>query len=263
MKTILYHSAQDVPAVAQYLKNGQVVGMPTETVYGLAANALDGKAVEGIFEAKNRPMDNPLIVHICDLDQLLELTEEVPFTAIQLANAFWPGPLTMVFRRSHAVPNQVTAGGDTVAVRMPSHPLALQLIKECGFPLAAPSANRSGSPSPTTAAHVMEDMNGIIPAVLDGGSCSVGVESTVLSLVDGNPRLLRPGGVTKEQLEAVIGGVEVDPSVLQNVHLEKVSSPGMKYKHYAPKAKVTLLRGEGDKFCRYLNEQNEEGIAAL
>ena len=263
MKTILYHSAQDVPAVAQYLKNGQVVGMPTETVYGLAANALDGKAVEGIFEAKNRPMDNPLIVHICDLDQLLELTEEVPFTAIQLANAFWPGPLTMVFRRSHAVPNQVTAGGDTVAVRMPSHPLALQLIKECGFPLAAPSANRSGSPSPTTAAHVMEDMNGIIPAVLDGGSCSVGVESTVLSLVDGNPRLLRPGGVTKEQLEAVIGGVEVDPSVLQNVHLEKVSSPGMKYKHYAPKAKVTLLRGEGDKFCRFLNEQKEEGIAAL
>ena len=263
MKTILYHSAQDVPAVAQYLKNGQVVGMPTETVYGLAANALDGKAVEGIFEAKNRPMDNPLIVHICDLDQLLELTEEVPFTAIQLANAFWPGPLTMVFRRSHAVPNQVTAGGDTVAVRMPSHPLALQLIKECGFPLAAPSANRSGSPSPTTAAHVMEDMNGIIPAVLDGGSCSVGVESTVLSLVDGNPRLLRPGGVTKEQLEAVIGGVEVDPSVLQNVHLEQVSSPGMKYKHYAPKAKVTLLRGEGDKFCRFLNEQKEEGIAAL
>ena len=263
MKTILYHSTQDVPAVAQYLKDGQVVGMPTETVYGLAANALDGKAVEGIFEAKNRPMDNPLIVHICDLDQLLELTEEVPFTAIQLANAFWPGPLTMVFRRSHAVPNQVTAGGDTVAVRMPSHPLALQLIKECGFPLAAPSANRSGSPSPTTAAHVMEDMNGIIPAVLDGGSCSVGVESTVLSLVDGNPRLLRPGGVTKEQLEAVIGGVEVDPSVLQNVHLEKVSSPGMKYKHYAPKAKVTLLRGEGDKFCRFLNEQKEEGIAAL
>ena len=263
MKTILYHSAQDVPAVAQYLKNGQVVGMPTETVYGLAANALDGKAVEGIFEAKNRPMDNPLIVHICDLDQLLELTEEVPFTAIQLANAFWPGPLTMVFRRSHAVPNQVTAGGDTVAVRMPSHPLALQLIKECGFPLAAPSANRSGSPSPTTAAHVMEDMNGIIPAVLDGGQCSVGVESTVLSLVDGNPRLLRPGGVTKEQLEAVIGGVEVDPSVLQNVHLEQVSSPGMKYKHYAPKAKVTLLRGEGDKFCRFLNEQKEEGIAAL
>ncbi len=254
---------QDVPAVAEYLKQGEVVGMPTETVYGLAANALDGKAVAKIFEAKNRPMDNPLIVHIAELDQLLELTQEVPFTAIQLANAFWPGPLTMVFSRSSVVPNEVTAGGNTVAVRMPSHPLALELIKECGFPLAAPSANRSGSPSPTTAAHVMDDMKGLIPAVLDGGACCVGVESTVLSLADGNPRLLRPGGVTKEQLEAIVGAVEVDPSVLENVHLEQVSSPGMKYKHYAPKAKVTLLCGEGDKFCSFVNTQSEEAVAAL
>ncbi len=263
MKTICYNGSAGIPAVAECLKQGQVVGMPTETVYGLAANALNGQAVKKIFQAKNRPMDNPLIVHICHLDQLLELTSEVPFTAIQLANAFWPGPLTMVFRRSSLVPNEVTAGGDTVAVRMPSHPLALELIKECGFPLAAPSANRSGSPSPTTALHVMNDMNGIIPAVLDGGQCSVGVESTVLSLVDGNPRLLRPGGVTKEQLEAVIGTVEVDPSVLENVHLEQVSSPGMKYKHYAPKAKVTLLRGDGNKFCDFVNGQKEEGVAAL
>ena len=263
MKTICYNGLQDVPAVAQYLKNGQVVGMPTETVYGLAANALNSEAVAKIFEAKNRPMDNPLIVHIAELDQLLELTEEVPFTAIQLANAFWPGPLTMVFRRSLAVPNEVTAGGNTVAVRMPSHPLALALIKECGFPLAAPSANRSGSPSPTTATHVMDDMKGLIPAVLDGGACSVGVESTVLSLADGNPRLLRPGGVTKEQIEAIIGTVEVDPSVLENVHLEKVSSPGMKYKHYAPKAKVILLRGEGERFSQFVNGQSQEGVAAL
>ncbi len=263
MKTILYNGSGDVPQVADYLKKGQVVGMPTETVYGLAANALDGAAVAKIFEAKNRPMDNPLIVHISDLDQLLELTTEVPFTAIQLANAFWPGPLTMVFERSDLVPNEVTAGGNTVAVRMPSHPLALELIKECGFPLAAPSANRSGSPSPTTATHVMDDMKGLIPAVLDGGSCTVGVESTVLSLSHGNPRLLRPGGVTKEQIESIIGAIEVDPSVLENVHLETVSSPGMKYKHYAPKAKVTLLRGEGEAFCRFVNQQKEEGIAAL
>ena len=263
MKTICYNGLQDVPAVAQYLKNGQVVGMPTETVYGLAANALNSEAVAKIFEAKNRPMDNPLIVHIAELDQLLELTTEVPFAAIQLANAFWPGPLTMVFERSEVVPNAVTAGGSTVAVRMPSHPLALALIKECGFPLAAPSANRSGSPSPTTATHVMDDMKWLIPAVLDGGSCTVGVESTVLSLAGGNPRLLRPGGVTKEQIEAVIGAVEVDPSVTENVHLEQVSSPGMKYKHYAPEAKVILLCGEGDKFCGFVNEQQGEGIAAL
>ncbi|MBR3844863.1 MAG: threonylcarbamoyl-AMP synthase, partial [Clostridia bacterium] len=151
MKTILYNGQAHIPAVARLLQEGQVVGMPTETVYGLAANALNEQAVLKIFEAKNRPADNPLIVHISHLDQLLELTEEVPFTAIQLANAFWPGPLTMVFKRSELVPNAVTAGGDTVAVRMPSHPLALQLIEECGFPLAAPSANRSGSPSPTTA----------------------------------------------------------------------------------------------------------------
>lgn len=263
MKTILYKGAGDIPAVARYLKQGQVVGMPTETVYGLAANALNPEAVVKIFKAKNRPADNPLIVHISQLDQLLELTDEVPFTAIQLANAFWPGPLTMVFSRSSAVPDEVTAGGDTVAVRMPSHPLAKGLIEACGFPLAAPSANRSGSPSPTTAAHVMADMEGIIPAVLDGGQCSVGVESTVLSLAGGNPRLLRPGGVTLEEIENIIGSVEVDPSVLSDVQVTKVSSPGMKYKHYAPKARVTLLHGSCDSFCYFVNEHKKDGVAAL
>lgn len=263
MKTVLYKGKEDIPSVADYLKRGHVVGMPTETVYGLAANALNSSAVEKIFEAKNRPMDNPLIVHISQLDQLLELTAEVPFTAIQLANAFWPGPLTMVFSRSDLVPDAVTAGGDTVAVRMPSHPLALALIEACGFPLAAPSANRSGSPSPTTAQHVMGDMDGIIPAVLDGGQCSVGVESTVLSLAHGVPRLLRPGGVTVEQIEGIIGSIEIDPSITQNLHLDQVSSPGMKYKHYAPKAKVVLLHGSREQFVRYVNNQYEEGVAAL
>ncbi len=263
MKTICYKGKEDIPSVATLLKEGQVVGMPTETVYGLAANALDANAVLKIFEAKNRPADNPLIVHICDLDQLLELTSEVPFTAIQLAHAFWPGPLTLVFERSDLVPNAVTAGGNTVAVRMPSHPLALELIKECGFPLAAPSANRSGSPSPTTVQHVMNDMDGIIPAVLDGGQCAVGVESTVLSLAHGVPRLLRPGGITPEQIEEVIGAIEIDPSITQNVHLDQVSSPGMKYKHYAPKAKVTLLHGSSEAFSHFVNERAEEGVAAL
>lgn len=263
MKTICYKGKEDIPSVAKYIKEGQVVGMPTETVYGLAANALDQEAVQKIFEAKNRPMDNPLIVHICDLDQLLELTAQVPFTAIQLAHAFWPGPLTLVFERSDLVPNGVTAGGNTVAVRMPSHPLALELIKECGVPLAAPSANRSGSPSPTTARHVLNDMNGIIPAVLDGGQCSVGVESTVLDLSHGVPRLLRPGGITPEQIESVIGAIEIDPSITENVHLEQVSSPGMKYKHYAPLAKVTLLHGTSAAFCEFVNGAKEEGVAAL
>ncbi len=263
MKTVLYKGGEDIPSVAEYVKQGQVVGMPTETVYGLAANALDGDAVLKIFQAKNRPADNPLIVHISHLDQLLELTQEVPFTAIQLANAFWPGPLTMVFKKSSLVPDVVTAGGDTVAVRMPSHPLALQLIEECGVPLAAPSANRSGSPSPTRADHVMQDMDGIIPAVLDGGPCSVGVESTVLSLAEGTPRLLRPGGITPRQIEDIIGAVDIDPSILSDVHLEKVSSPGMKYKHYAPKAKVVLLHGTSDKFTRFVNEQKGDGVGAL
>ena len=260
MKTNLYNKIEQLPQVAQLLQQGQVVAIPTETVYGLAANALDPQAVRKIFAAKNRPADNPLIVHISKWEELTPLVATIPPAAQALADAFWPGPLTMVLPRSSAVPDVVTAGGNTVAVRLPAHPMARAIIAQCGLPLAAPSANRSGSPSPTTAAHVMADMDGIIPAVFDGGECDVGVESTVVSLTGERPRLLRPGGITVEQLEQVLGPIDIDPSITTNMHLDQVSSPGMKYKHYAPKAKVTLLHGSSLAFARFVNQQ-ADGVA--
>ncbi len=263
MKTTLYNKTEHLSAVADWLQQGEVVAIPTETVYGLAANALDTQAVLKIFAAKNRPADNPLIVHIAKWEDLAPLVREIPETAKALADAFWPGPLTVVLPRSEKIPDVVTAGGDTVAVRMPSHPMARAIIEACGLPLAAPSANRSGSPSPTTAAHVLADMNGIIPAVFDGGECEVGLESTVVSLTGETPRLLRPGGITPEQLMDVLGELDIDPSITANVHLEKVSSPGMKYKHYAPKAKVTLLHGSCQAFVDFMNQEAESHAVAL
>ena len=189
---------------ARLLKDGELVAIPTETVYGLAANALDGNAVKNIFVAKGRPQDNPLIVHIAEIDEILPLVKNFDERARALAEAYWPGPLTMILPKSDIIPNEVCAGLDTVAIRMPSHPIAHEIIKKCGFPLAAPSANTSGKPSPTTAAHVMNDMDGKIAAVVDGGSCSVGVESTVVTLACPVPRVLRPGGVTPDQLRAAL-----------------------------------------------------------
>ncbi len=244
-----------VNAAANILKNGGLVAIPTETVYGLAANALDADAVAAIFAAKGRPQDNPLIVHIAEFEELTPLVTEVPEKARLLARAFWPGPLTIILKRSPLVPTVVSAGLDTVAVRMPSHPVARAIIKAAGVPLAAPSANLSGSPSPTCAQHVLEDMNGRIPLVIDGGSCSVGVESTVVSLVGDTPALLRPGGVSAEQLAQVIGGVTIDQGVLHKMDdTRKVSSPGMKYKHYSPKANVIILDGNSDTYCNYVNQ---------
>ncbi len=245
-------------AAANILKKGGLVAIPTETVYGLAANALDADAVTAIFTAKGRPQDNPLIVHIAELEELAPLVTEVPEKARSLAKAFWPGPLTIILKRSPLVPAAVSAGLDTVAVRMPSHPVARAIIQAAGVPLAAPSANLSGSPSPTCAQHVLEDMNGRIPLVIDGGSCSVGVESTVVSLVGDTPALLRPGGVSAEQLAQVIGGVTIDPGVLHKTDdSRKVSSPGMKYKHYSPKANVIILEGNSDKYCDYVNRHTD------
>ena len=185
---------------AEILKSGGLVAFPTETVYGLGANALDAQAVLSIFAAKERPADNPLIVHVHDRDQLPAFCT-VSAPAERLMDAFWPGPLTMLFEKKESIPPEVTAGLPTVAVRMPSHPVAYAMLKECGLPVAAPSANRSGRPSPTSAKHVMEDMQGRIPLILDGGSCDVGLESTVLDLCHGQPTILRPGGITREMLE--------------------------------------------------------------
>ncbi len=263
MKTLLFNSPADLPRAAALLQAGEVVAIPTETVYGLAANALDPVAVQKIFAAKNRPADNPLIVHIPSADWLPRVARAIPDAALALAKAYWPGPLTMVLPRTAAIPNVVTAGGDTVAVRLPSHPDARAIIEACGLPLAAPSANRSGSPSPTTAAHVLADMDGRIAAVYDGGPCSVGVESTVVSLVGDRPRLLRPGGITPAMLQAVLGDLVIDPSVTQNVQLDRVSSPGMKYRHYAPRARVTLVRAGSPAFVAFVNRQTGPGTAAL
>ncbi len=255
---------QNIEAAAVILKNGGLVAIPTETVYGLAANALDGKAVAKIFEAKGRPQDNPLIVHIAAFKELEALVTEVPPEAVKLAEAFWPGPLTIVLPKSSAVPPEVSAGLDTVAVRMPSHPVALRIIQAAGVPLAAPSANTSGSPSPTSAQHVLSDLDGKIDAVVDGGWCAVGVESTVLSLTGETPRILRPGGITPDQVKAVIGAVDIDPAVFSSLQDdEKPMSPGLKYKHYAPKAKVVLLKGSLAAFADYAAAHAKAGTMAM
>ena len=238
--------------VGDCLRSGGLCAMPTETVYGLAANALDGEAVRRIFAAKGRPQDNPLIVHIADRAQLSSLVRDVPENASALADAFWPGPLTIILPKADCIPDAVSCGLDTVAVRMPSHPIAREIIRAAGVPLAAPSANTSGKPSPTTAQHVLRDMDGKIDMIVDGGQCAVGVESTVVTLCADPPRLLRPGGVTLAQLRGVLGEVDVDKAVLGELaDGEKPSSPGMKYKHYSPDADVQLIKGTTAQFAKY------------
>jgi len=266
MKTLLLDAARSgsVEAAARIIKNGGLVGMPTETVYGLAANALDGTAVRKIFEAKGRPQDNPLIVHISKLEQIERLTVSLPESAKRLAKAFWPGPLTMVLEKSELIPFEVSTGLPTVGIRFPSHPIAQALITAAGVPIAAPSANRSGFPSTTTAEHVMRDMGGKIDAVLDGGPCGVGVESTIVALTSDPPRLLRPGGITLDQLRAVLGRVDVDPAVMNPLPKgARPLSPGMKYKHYSPKANVVILNGGEKAYADYVNSHSKPGVAAL
>lgn len=267
MKTTLLTLETDENAVktaAELIRAGEVVGMPTETVYGLAANALNGEAVKKIFLAKGRPQDNPLIVHIADFDQIYDLCPAVPPQAKLLADAFWPGPLTMIVPKGDCIPDEVSCGLETVGIRLPSHPMARALIRESGVPLAAPSANTSGRPSTTTAAHVMHDMDGKIAAVLDGGACGVGVESTVITLALERPRLLRPGGITLEQLRSVLGEVDVDRALYEKIGDDvKVSAPGMKYRHYAPKAPVTVVRGNPQDTAKYIAERISDATGVL
>ncbi len=238
------------------LRDGGLVAFPTETVYGLGANALDAEAVKRIFRAKGRPPDNPLIVHLDSHDALGFYFSEVPAEALELAGRFWPGPLTLVLRGGKKFPRVVTGGLETVAVRVPAHPVAIGLIRQAGVPVAAPSANTSGRPSPTTAAHVLEDMDGRIDLLLDGGPAGLGVESTVLDLSGEKPIILRPGGVTPGELEAVLGPVAIDPSVNGAPGTGKPRSPGMKYTHYAPLAPLILFEGSGgDKVAERLLEE--------
>ena len=256
--------AEKYEKAVELLKNDNIVGMPTETVYGLAGNALSELSVKRIFEAKGRPQDNPLIVHISEFSEIYDLVSSVPEVAKKLAAEFWPGPLTMILPKSEKVPLCVTAGLDSVAVRCPSHAVARNLIKFSGLPIAAPSANISGKPSPTKAEHVFLDLNGKIPLIIDGGESEEGVESTVISLCTATPKLLRPGNVTLTELERVCGKVLVDDAVLNPLKQgERVSSPGMKYKHYSPNATVTILKGEYTAFCSYVNKFKNENTYAM
>lgn len=244
------------------INDGEVVGIPTETVYGLGANALNEDAVKKIFVAKGRPSDNPLIVHIAKFEDLKPLVKEIPEKVKIMAEKFWPAPLTMIMKKSDEVSDVVSGNLDTVAVRMPKSDYARAIIESCGVPLAAPSANLSGSPSPTNAKYVYDDMNGRIPLIIDGGNCEIGVESTVISFAEDPPRLLRPGGVTLEEMTAVIGEIVVDDAVLNKLEEGAVaSSPGMKYKHYAPSADITIIKSDFETFKNLC--ESEQNITAL
>lgn len=260
MKTLFLkdNSKNDIQQAAEILKNGGLVAIPTETVYGLAANTFDREAVKNIFVAKGRPQDNPLIVHVSSLEEIPPLVKEVDPRLYDLAEKFWPGPLTVIMKKSDKVPDEVSAGLDTVAIRYPSHKGAREIIKAAGVPLAAPSANASGRPSPTCIEHVLEDLDGRIDAAVDGGECEVGLESTVITLATEPPTLLRPGGITPEQLCEVLGEIEIASAVLNQLKDgEVVQSPGMKYKHYAPKAQVTIIRGSFEKYKKFLLAQTD------
>lgn len=238
---------------------GELVAFPTETVYGLGGDALHPDAAKKIYEAKGRPSDNPLIIHIANVSDLKRVAKEVPPQAEKLAEAFWPGPLTMVVWKKEEVPYATTGGLDTVAVRMPNHPVALELIRKSGKLIAAPSANTSGRPSPTEASHVMEDLNGRIAMVLDGGAVGIGIESTIIDLTEKVPMVLRPGYITPEMLSEVLGeDVIIDPGIIAADDTTKPKAPGMKYKHYAPKADMIIVDGEKDSVIEKINKLTKE-----
>lgn len=252
MKTKVYdlrtQYEEGIKAAAEEIRQGRLAIFPTETVYGLGADAFCPEAVRKIFEAKGRPQDNPLIVHISDFSQLAQIASDVSDMARRLMERFWPGPFTAVLRKKPGLPDEVTAGLDTVGVRMPASRAARDLIRESGCPIAAPSANLSGRPSPTRFAHALADFDGKVAVILDGGACGVGVESTVCGLTGEAPEIFRPGGITPEMIRDVAGSVHVADAVLHGVKPgERVASPGMKYKHYAPRAKVTIVDGENAK----------------
>ena len=249
---------------AQYLQKGELVAIPTETVYGLGANGLDPTAVAKIFAAKGRPQDNPLILHIADAKELDKLCHHIPEAAFKLADAFWPGPLTIVLPAKDIVPKCTTAGLPTVAVRCPDCEVTREIIRLAGVPVAAPSANLSGKPSTTTAEHVYHDHNGKLPLIVDGGPCRVGVESTIIDLTETPPRLLRPGGITPEQLADVLGEITVDKAVTAQIDKDAVvKAPGMKYRHYAPDCQVLIVSGSEEAASRYIHNHFVSGDRVL
>ena len=266
MKTLMLSTEkqEDIALAAELIREGKLVAIPTETVYGLGANGLNPDAVLHIFEAKGRPQDNPLILHISEPREMENICHDIPQAAWLLAEHFWPGPLTMVLPVRDCVPKRTTAGLDTVAVRCPKTAATRELIRLAGVPIAAPSANRSGKPSTTTAAHVLHDMDGRIDAILDGGPCEVGVESTIVDLTGERPRLLRPGGITPEELKALLGELDIDRAVLGQIANDAVvRAPGMKYKHYAPAAEVIIVSGESRAAADYIHRHFAAGDATL
>ncbi len=261
-------NSEELKDAAGIIKNGGLAAMPTETVYGLGGNALDKNAAKKIYAAKGRPSDNPLIIHVCSREQIFEYTKDIQEYAKKLINAFMPGPMTIILNRADCIPDEVTAGLKSVAVRYPIHPVAQELIRLAEVPIAAPSANLSGKPSPTKAEHVIDDMMGRIDCIIDGGSCEVGVESTIVDATGVHPVLLRPGGITLEMLREVCPDTEVDEHVLTSVAPgEQPKCPGMKYKHYAPNADVTVVEGEMEnvraKIKELINENKGKVIGVL
>ncbi len=266
METLLLSAAApETPQIAaDIIKKGGLVAIPTETVYGLGANGLDEQAVIKIFEAKGRPQDNPLILHVAEPAEMEKVCHHIPTSAYLLAEKFWPGPLTMVLPARDIVPRRTTAGLDTVAVRCPDNDTTRQIIRLSGVPIAAPSANISGKPSTTTAQHVFHDHNGKIDAIVDGGPCRVGVESTIVDLTDERPRLLRPGGITPEQLMEVLGDLVIDKAVTAQIDKDAVvKAPGMKYRHYAPQEPVVIVAGSREKAAQYIKRHFVPGDRVL
>ncbi len=262
---LLKPNKESIELACKLLQDGEVVGVPTETVYGLAGDSRNGEAIKKIFKAKGRPADNPLIVHISNLDMLKGVVRYVSDDAKKLMDAFWPGPLTIIMPKGNEICNETCAGLDSVGVRMPSNPIAHEIIEKSKVPFSAPSANISGKPSPTNATDVFVDMNGRIPLIIDGGECDAGVESTVISTLTDTPIILRPGVITKEMIEKVLDKkVEIAKAVTEGVKKdEKVLSPGMKYKHYAPNADVIILKGSLEKYAKYVNKHKVDGTFAL
>lgn len=262
---LLKDSGEDIAAAAELIKCGSVVAVPTETVYGLCADASNEEAVRAVFAAKGRPADNPLIVHLADFSDAEKYTGSIPELAYKLAERFCPGPLTMVLPKNDRIPMVTSGGLDTVGIRVPSHPVMHRIIQLSGCAIAAPSANISGLPSPTCAAHVMDDMNGRIAAVVDGGGSRFGVESTVISFEsEKSVRILRPGAVTREMLLEICGEVIIDPAILKELEEGSIAaSPGMKYKHYSPRADVVIVEGELNKFIEFISEKSAEDVYSL
>lgn len=266
MDTVLLNNKEkDLEIAAEFIRKGEIVGIPTETVYGLGADSSNEAAVRKVFEAKGRPADNPLIVHLADFSQAVDYTSAIPALAYKLARRFCPGPLTMVLPKNDRIPMITSGGLDTVGIRVPSHPVMHRIIELAGRPIAAPSANTSGYPSPTSADHVMRDMNGKIAAVVDGGSSEFGVESTVISIEgESTARILRPGCVTREMLLEVCDEVIIDHAILHELEAgQKAASPGMKYKHYSPKADIIMVEGSLEGFISYVGEHNGDGVYSL